>query len=125
MSGSFSKRLELYSPFGFTSAPLDPANPPPAIDGGDGAPHVLFMKGAPSGIAHPFVGVVLETGSESQRLLAAVVDVIHDLVHASDQSVMLTLLAELAEAHEVAARHLDQAFLKVDALPRRATKAVH
>lgn len=124
MSGSFSKRLELFTPFGFASKPLDPENPPPAIEGGEGAPHVLLMKGVPVGIAHPMAGVALTTGSESQRLLAAVGDLIGELIHAKDQAVLLERLRELGEAYAIIGKHLDSAALAVEALPV-PNKAVH
>lgn len=130
---AFKKRLERYDVLPFTAAPLDVHAPPPAIDGGAGAPAVISLLGRPVGLGHPMVGIAIVQGAQGGRLLAAVTGALYDLLHAPSQEVILERLTELAEAHQVLAAHLDLWARQVEALPKPAPapelavnpKAVH
>lgn len=103
----FSKRLESYQPLGVGARRMEPGDEVALVVR---APRILTVNGRPFGLVDGATAALLLVGLESHRLLAAVADLLEELMQASPGDIPDRLVA-LIGAHETVSKHITASYL--------------
>jgi hypothetical protein len=120
VSDKFKKRLEAYVSFAVTAELLDPRQPP-TLD--VRAPRLICQSGRPVGLADAAVATMHVRACESHRLLAAVLEVMGNLVSSTSSEQSMAALIELEQAGQVVAAHLDESARAIGEAARAVRQA--